>query len=181
MIENGVVGAWDAHFVEFKDREIIQRLKWDENYPHYVGVPGMNAIAKYLSHDLRITLGTRVQSIHKDNGKWYLEDDQGNARGKYDWVILAIPAQQASELIPTSIPFYSKISTVKMRGCFSLMLGFEQALPLKFDAALVHGEDISWISVNSSKPARNEPFCLLVHSTNQWADEHIDDNWDQVM
>ena len=68
-----------------------------------------------------------------------------------------------------------------MKGCFSLMLGFDHVLPLEFDAALVRDENISWISINSSKPGRNEEYCLLVHSTNNWADEHIDDDRDHVM
>ncbi len=53
------------------------------------------------------------------------------------------------------------------------MLGYEQPLELDFDAALVKGFDISWISVNSSKPSRDNNYTLLVHSTNKWAQENI--------
>jgi predicted NAD/FAD-dependent oxidoreductase len=61
------------------------------------------------------------------------------------------------------------------------MLGFERPLPLAFDAARVYGEDISWIAVNSSKPHRPGDFSLLVHSTNEWATLHIDDDKDKVI
>jgi renalase len=61
------------------------------------------------------------------------------------------------------------------------MFGFQNSLAIDFDAALVRGEDISWISVNSSKPPRDQAFCLLVHSTNKWSDEHIVDDRNQVM
>ena len=54
------------------------------------------------------------------------------------------------------------------------MLGFPAPLSLDFDAALVKNTDISWISVNNSKPGRPEGFSLLVHSTNNWADEHLE-------
>ena len=68
-----------------------------------------------------------------------------------------------------------------MQGCFSLMLGFANKLQLDFDAALVRGADISWISVNNSKPDRNDKSCLLIHSTNKWADAHIDDDRTEVL
>jgi predicted NAD/FAD-dependent oxidoreductase len=140
----------------------------------------MNSIAKYLSQELTVKLSLRVHSMRRKHNKWYLEDDQGNPVGEYDWVISTIPAEQASELLPSALPFYPKIGAVKMKGCFSLMLGFENALPLEFDAAQVHGEDIGWVSVNSSKPSRNDAFCLLIHSTNEWADKHMYDDRDQV-
>ncbi|MFT7460835.1 MAG: renalase [Planctomycetota bacterium] len=181
MIQEGVIARWDARFVEIVDREVISKRKWGEELPYYVGLPGMNAIAKHLGQGLDIQLGTRVQSMKKQQGKWNLADGQGNALGDYDWVISTIPAEQAVELLPSSLPCHSTIRATTMKGCFSLMLGFEHVLPLEFDAALVRGEDISWISVNSSKPGRNDAYCLLVHSTNKWADEHIEDDRDKVM
>lgn len=180
LIEDEIIKHWDARYVEFEDKKIVDRQQWDQENQHYVGVPGMNHIAKYLSQRLTVNLGLRVHSMRRDHEKWCLEDDFGKSIGKFDWVISTIPAQQASDLLPSSLPFYSKISEVKMKGCFALMLGFENALPLEFDAASINGEDVGWISVNSSKPSRNDAYCLLVHSTNKWADEHIDDNRDHV-
>lgn len=181
MIEKGYIERWDARFVEYENRQIIQRRKWDEQNPHYVGVPGMNAIGKHLSQGLSIQLDVCVKSIKKNNVKWHLKDDLDNVIGEYDWVISTVPSKQASDLLPNYLSFSPIVSNTKMKGCFSLMLGFEKDLPLDFDAALVRGQDISWISVNSSKPGRSNAFCLLVHSTNNWADEHINDKRDQVM
>ena len=67
-----------------------------------------------------------------------------------------------------------------MLGCFALMLGFAEPLELPWDAAVVRNADISWMAVNSSKPQRGEPFTMVVHSTNRWANEHIDDAEDAV-
>ncbi|MBT3504474.1 MAG: NAD(P)-binding protein [Piscirickettsiaceae bacterium] len=181
MLTQGIIAPWDGCFAEFENKKIILKRQWVEDKPHYVGVPGMNAIAKYLSRDLNVRLDVKVQSITKKNDKWQLDDDQGKTLGEYDWVIPTTPAQQASELLPSSLSCYPKLDEIKMKACFSLMLGFEHDLSLAFDAALVRGNDISWISVNSTKPGRGKPFCLLVHSTNQWADDHLYDGSDQVM
>ena len=67
-----------------------------------------------------------------------------------------------------------------MLGCFALMLGFEEPVDLQWQAAIVRNADISWISVNSSKPDRATPFTLVVHSTNAWADAHMEDDIDYV-
>ena len=181
MIEDGIIRPWTARFVEIENRKIVRRRHWGEDFPHYVGVPGMSAVGKYLSQDLNVRLETHVQSICKNGQKWSLKDNRGNVLGDFDWVISTVPAEQASNIIPSSISFYSKVKSVKMEGCFSLMLGFAHDLPVEFDNALVVGEDISWISVNSSKPERDAGFSLLVHSTNSWADKYRDTNRDQVM
>ena len=60
------------------------------------------------------------------------------------------------------------------------MLGFAEPINLQWQAAFVRNADISWISVNSSKPGRTNPFTLVVHSTNAWADAHMEDDIDYV-
>jgi len=61
------------------------------------------------------------------------------------------------------------------------MLGFDEPVVLDFDMALVKKQDISWISVNSSKPGRETKQSILVHSTNAWANQHLENNQDDVM
>ncbi|MEZ5507973.1 MAG: hypothetical protein R3F38_19215 [Gammaproteobacteria bacterium] len=61
------------------------------------------------------------------------------------------------------------------------MLGFEQDLDLAFDAAHVVNADVSWIAVNSHKPGRSDRFTLVVHSSEQYAATHIDDDREVVM
>ena len=62
-----------------------------------------------------------------------------------------------------------------------LMLGFEHPLDLPFEAALVKNANISWMSVNNTKPGRPKSYSLLVHSTNQWANQHINEDKQAVL
>jgi renalase len=181
MIQQGVIKPWDAHVAQFENKKMINKGQWGKSEPHYVGTPGMNAVAKHIAQDLNVQLGTCVQSISKSNDKWTLYDDQDHPLGEYDWLISAIPPEQAAKLLPTTLPFHTQLSQVKMQGCYTLMLGFEEPLSLKFDAAFIQDEDISWVAVNNSKPNREKGFSLLIHSSNHWADEHMDDNRDDVM
>jgi predicted NAD/FAD-dependent oxidoreductase len=67
-----------------------------------------------------------------------------------------------------------------MQACCTLLIGFEGTVELSWQAALVEDADISWISVNSSKPGRPATSSLVVHSTNHWADANIDDERDAL-
>ena len=176
MIATGVLKPWNARFVEIENADIVQSRNWADSYPHFVGDPGMNAVGKFLSEDLNVQVKSRVHSIEKSGNQWSLVGENYRNLGNFDWILLAIPAVQAAEILPSSLPLQEEVSSIKMEGCFSVMLGFTEPLPIEFDAALVRGNDISWISVNNSKPGREGPFSMLVHSTNSWADanSHMD-------
>jgi len=45
---------------------------------------------------------------------------------------------------------------------------------------VVQNADVSWVSVNSSKPGRKAPYTLVVHATNAWTNAHIDEDMDYV-
>ena len=176
----GVIDNWKARFIEVKNNTIINRQQWnDDDLPHYVGVPSMSSIGKFLAKNLNIKLNTEV-SIQKSAMGWEVVGFDGEVFGDYDWVISSIPAEQSSKLLPDYFSYYDALKQKKMLGCYSLMLGFDEALDLDWDAAQLSGTDISWISVNSSKPERPNDYSVLVHSTNDWAEEHLDDDADAV-
>lgn len=179
LIKSGVVDNWKARWIEVKDNKIISRQQWSDDLPRYVGVPSMSIIGKYLSKNLNIKLNTEV-SIQKSPKGWNVIDCDGEVFDHYDWVISSIPAEQTLKLLPDCFSHNDALKQKKMLGCYSLMLGFDEALDLDWDAAQLTGTDISWIAVNSSKPGRSGDYSLLVHSTNDWAEEHLDDDVDTV-
>jgi predicted NAD/FAD-dependent oxidoreductase len=173
LLQQGVIARWDARFVEFERHHVAHRRKWEANYPHYVGTPRMNSVAKYLAQDLSVCLNTRITQLIYQNHGWQIIDEKGEHLGTYDWVITATPAEQSAVLLPSLFSHSAALLSKEMMACFSLMLGFKHALNLDWDAALVKDADISWISVNSSKPGRKNVFTLLVNSSNAWAEQHL--------
>ena len=179
LIKSGVIDNWQAKLIEVRDNVIINRQQWNNDLPHYVGVPSMSLIGKYLSKNLNIKLNAEV-SIQKSTKGWKVVDCDGEVFGHYDWVISSIPVEQSLQLLPDYFSHHNALKQKKMLGCYSLMLGFDEPLDLDWDAAQLTGTDISWIAVNSSKPGRPDDYSLLVHSTNEWAEEHLDDDVDAV-
>jgi renalase len=182
--EAGVVARWDARFVEVEGTHVKKSRAWEEAFPHYVGMPDMASVGQYLAAQLLqknvpICLNTQVTSIQKGETKWRLMDASDNVLGHYDWVVTAIPAAQAANLMPNGYAYTSTLYGINMLPCYALMLGFEQALNLTWDAAHVTHSTLSWISVNSSRPGRNKHSSLVAMSRNQWAADNFyqSKNW----
>lgn len=181
LIDANVVARWDAQFVELDRNKITRQNQWSAKYPHYIGIPRMNQVGKFLAQGINIKLQTHVQSLTKTkDSKWNLVDNKNRSLGLFDWVISTAPAKQTQELFPTYFVDYLQIQHIKMLGCYSLMLGFNKPLSLSWEAAVVNNADISWIAINSSKPGRPKSTSMLVQTTNIWADEHIDEDTEKV-
>ncbi len=180
MIDRGVIAPWHARFVEFEEHHITWRRQWDDQVPNYVCVPGMGALAEALAQEVSVQLNTQVHRIEKER-TWALYDQDGGLITEADWVVSTLPAANALRLLPACFAHRAAMDRIEMQACFSLMLGFKNPLDLDFDAALVRGADISWISVNSSKPGRDSGYSLLVHATNRWADCHMNDQASEIM
>jgi predicted NAD/FAD-dependent oxidoreductase len=174
LIRSRLIDRWNARYVKFDGEKIIERKDWRNDEPRYVGVPGMNAVAKHLADGLTIHLKTKIASLQRNlDEKWQLLDESGSVHGDFDWVISTAPSPQAAELLPTTFQYHDYMRGIEMRPCFSLMLGFSEPLPIEFDAAHVTNADVSWMAVNSSKPGRPHPFALLVHSSEPYAEAHL--------
>ena len=181
-IERGVVKRWDAYFKEFEGNKVISERQWDANFAHYVGAPNMNAFCKSLTKNFNIIKNTRIHKVIKSTSGLKLIDEEERELGIFDWVISTVPSKQAIDILPKNLNFIEEISSIKMSPCFTLMLGFEKSLNLGFDAAMIHNELISWMSVNSSKPDRRKnDFSLVIQSTNRWAEKNLSLNKDFVI
>jgi renalase len=134
--------------------------------------------------------------------------------GSFDAVLLAIPSVQAQALLhdsaqvapakllsknehPAQISrrlladFAQKISTVTVAPCWTLMLAFPNALPLKpnepvrplgpqWNAARSTHHRISWLARESSKPARAGIERWTVQASAEWSREHLEDTPERV-
>ncbi len=180
LLEQLIITQWNARFVEMDRDKILAKKQWDKNYSHYVGFPKMNSIGKFLANNLSIQSTTRVTKIVANQHQWTLLDENSKSLGQYDWVITAIPAEQATEILPNDFCHLQKISRISMQGCFSLMLGFNKSIPISWQAASVKNADINWIAINNSKPGRSHDYSMLAHTNNQWADTHMEDNSNDI-
>ena len=173
LIAKKIIKPWLCKYIKIIGKNIIKKETWNIRKKYYVGVPNMDSIVKYLAKDCNISLETKINSVKKIKDKWHLFDENKTFLGQYDWVVYAIPIEQTCSMISRNISFYFSISSIKMIGCYSLMLGMNQSLKLDYDVALIENEDISWLAVNNSKPERKSGYSLLINSSYNYAKKNI--------
>lgn len=169
----GVIRAWEGNFVEINNNEVSKIRKWDNQYKHYVSVPKMSSFCRYLAEGIDVRLNTRITKLVKLKRKWEVFNDQSSL-GIFDWVIIAIPPEQSIQLLTDNYDHLEQIRKYEMQPCFSLMIGSKNSLNSKWDAAIIKNSILSWISINNSKPLRNNNHSLVALSTNNWAQKNIE-------
>jgi len=187
LIQQGIVAEWIGNVISIDaaDPQKPPRIRpWPE--PHYVAVPSMNSLAKHLSENLDIVLNCQVAKLPEDpHESWQLSDINGNSLGQFDWVISTAPPAQTVSLFASQLPATSPLAQTAMQGCYTLMLAFDdETQPTAIDsliAARIRNSPIEWIAINSSKPSRDRSTTTLVaHSSNAWAQDHIDDDQAEI-
>lgn len=173
MLEAGVIADWQAKFVEIDGDEITSHREWTAEFPHYVGTPSMAAIGEWLSNGLNIHYDAKVTQLIQKDKQWIVETEDGHRSQLFDWLITTPPVEQASALLPDHIVYKTSLAAIKMLPCYALMVTLKESPNLAFDAALIKDQNLSWISVNHTKPGR-QGFGLVSHAANAWAAENID-------
>ena len=172
-LESGLVKPWDVEMATVGEARLSDK-------PKYIAVPGMNALCKSLASGVSVRSQVHVETLHKQDGMWWLEDKSGQREGPFDWVISTAPSVQTQALFPADFEGQKQLEQVEMMGCFSLMLGFEQAVDLPWAVIKSGSPPIGWMALNSAKPGRPEPSALLIQSDNAWAEQHLEDDSEAV-
>jgi renalase len=183
FVTEGLVQTWQPRVLTLEQDKKPRERDWFE--PHYVAVPRMNSLCKFLALDLDIHLERSITGVSKNaDDLWQLHSADMVIPEAFDWVISTAPISQSitlfGEHLGSSVPGRNiDIEKVHMSPCFSLMLGFGGAIDLPFQAAKVKNSAIDWIMVNSSKPGRSDKPTLVIQSNNAWAQSHFekDSQW----
>lgn len=171
--EAGVIVDWQARFVELDQERVISQRNWTSEFPHYVGYPSMSEIGKWLSTGLNIYYDFQVSKLEQqETGGWSVVSAEGKCLSVYDWVIFTAPVHQSIQLLPSEANFKTALAQIKMLPCYALMVKLVEPPEFDFDAALVKNTNISWISVNHTKPGRTG-YSLVIHASNAWAAANI--------
>jgi len=140
----------------------------------FVGVPGMNGPIRAMAQDCKVTWGTRVEAIRRVTGGWTIGTGAGAITATT--VLVAIPAEQASELLGTAAPDLAAVAAgVVSEPCWAVMASFADRLDLPDSVrAATDTERVAWGARNSSKPQRTGNECWVIHASAKRSRELID-------
>jgi len=176
-IEQGWGAEWTGRIVQLDAGEITDTPQ----QKRFVGVPTMSAIATGLARELTVLCKTTINRITHASPGWMLQDDAGVIHGPFDSLILAIPALQAASLLANH-PLGEDCKKFSMEPCWTVMVAFEDRLPVSYDGAFVEHSPLGWIARNSSKPGRNNELDhWVLQATPKWSEQNLEANPDQVI
>ncbi len=136
----------------------------------------MNALGKHLAADLDVQFQTQITSLQRAEQHWTLAADQAAELGRFDAVIVAVPAGQAANILAAVPQLAQQAGAAQMSGCWALMLALPNSLELEFDGAFVNHSPLAWIARNNSKPSRPDgPETWVLHASAEWTQEHLED------
>ena len=173
LMENKIVKPLEVNYVEISNKKVIKRLKTD-NKKYHTAESKMNSIVKYLlNNNFIIKLSCKIEKTIKEQGKWFIIDNERVSYGPYDWLLITIPPYQGIEILSDNFKFLNIMKENKMRSCYSLMLGFDKIKEFDFDTALFLDEDVQWLSLRKKILGNKEYFNLLINSSYNFAEQNI--------
>lgn len=138
----------------------------------WVGTPGMNAPVKAMAARHAVSWQTRIEALEARNGAWQLRG-AGDA-GRFDAVVVALPAEQAAELVRSVHPgFADRAAAVPSAPCWTVMLAFAEPIPTERHIVREAGA-IGWATRDGSKPGRGDAETWVVQATPAWSAAHLE-------
>lgn len=163
-----------------------EKQQWAAPWPaagadSWVGVPSMNAPVKALASAHDVSWSTRIEALVGHDDGWQLQGDKGVLDALFDAVIIAIPAEQAAELLaPWDSALAGLAAATVSAPCWTLMLAFEQSLQVT-EPIFRDDPVIGWAARNSDKPGRAGPESWVIQASPQWSVDHLENSQEQVI
>ncbi len=157
---DGVVAAWPA-----------------AGHQAWVGTPGMNAPIRAMADRLDVHWATRALDLSRQDHLWAAQTGEETFTAKT--VLVAVPAEQASELLEAAAPKLAAIAAaVRSEPCWAVMAGFADPLNLASDTLsapdAAPNTPIAWAARNSAKPGRTGAENWVIHASPARSREIID-------
>jgi renalase len=163
--ELGIISPWTARRASVR-YGVISPV--EDDIARYVGVPGMNAIARHLAKELDVRQRIVVEGLELEGLKWGIKANEPVTE-KFEVVIVSAPPSQSSTIIDQHSPLTGLIKSVDMQPCWTAMVVFDYDLELSFDAAHISGSPLIWAANNGTKPGRSGAEGWVLQASPGWS------------
>lgn len=177
-VDAGVAAPWPGKTVAFDRGRVIDSLVGTERF---VGVGGMNAVARHLAEGIDLTTETKIVRLMRRAGLWHLQDEKGKLlqmRG-FDAVVVTAPSPQTAQLLQDCTPLADTAARVTWETCWTAMLALSRPSGIEYSAAFVNDDPIlGWMSRDDRKPGRPKVAGVVerwvLHARPRWSRKYID-------
>jgi predicted NAD/FAD-dependent oxidoreductase len=153
--------------------------------PRWTYRSGLNSLARRMAEGLDIRLHTYINHITQTAGGWQLFDEEGEAAGTYERLLITIPAIQAIDLIQASQlssnlrdDICAQLGQARYNPLLSVMLGYQPRPQDRPYYALVNTDKahpISWLAWEHEKSPERVPAhsgLLIAQMAPLYSQEH---------
>lgn len=171
---DGVVQPWAGRFARWEQQGIVA----DNQVQRYLGVPRMNACVRHLAAGFNVHWAARVEHLQRRRDGWWLQVSQGDDHGPYDWVVVAIPPEQAAPLVAEFSPDLGQYASSHVSDpCWAIMLWCADEVATDWDALSIPdsasaSQPLSWLAWEQRKPQRGGSPRLIAHAQASWSGQH---------
>jgi renalase len=171
-INAGVVERWEAPIGAWDG----EQLSATEPQQRFLGVPFMKSPLRAMAQNIQIQLNTQVLSIEQHSLGWKISTESQHWYAKH--VIVAVPSDQAKNILPPAHPAYKQAANLAMQPCWALMLATDTPINFPYAGIFINKGALGWVAQDSSKPWRNShPIPMqtfVVQATPEWSASHLE-------
>ncbi len=141
----------------------------------YVGTPRMNEMLHHDHQHIRIFHQQRISNMIHQAERWtLLNDEQIPVGSTYSFVLLALPAPQAGQLLQAhSARLFHTTGSVSMTPSWAAICPVSSGNNMEWDAVFVNEGPLRWICHDRCKPGREGADVWLLQATAQWTQDHL--------
>lgn len=143
----------------------------------WVGTPGMSAPVRAMATAREVRWGTRIDTLASDGAGWQLCGD-GVPDGRFDAVVVAVPAEQAQPLLaPWDREMAAIAASTPSLPCWTVLAAFADPLAMESDVVRDPADPegvLGWAARNSGKPGRTGPEAWVVQAGPEWSAQHLE-------
>lgn len=178
--EEGHTALWEPRIGSLMDGEFLESRG---SVQRFVGVPGMNQVAKRLLEEGSSSSGSTSfeTTITTVRPGWFLRDTDDVEYGPYEKLIVTTPPAQARALVPQESSAQVPLIGAEADPCWALMVALDEPIDTPFDAAFIRDGSIRWIARNNSKPGRPDAESWVFHADPVWSDRNIESTPQEVV
>ena len=173
LVAENVVTEWHLEQATGSDMDFDQ--------PQYIGVDGMNAVAKALARNLTVLPNQTVVSFRAEAAGWLVETESG---GQYraNSLLITVPAPQALVLVQKggfALADADRValSAITYRPCIAVMVALNQPSHLPAPG-VVHYDtgDVAWVADNAQKGISPDQPSVTIHASADFSQAHFDND-----
>lgn len=139
----------------------------------WTGKPGMSGLVKPLAAGLDVRTGQQVTALVPREGGWSLRFKDRES-DRFDAVLLAIPVDQAIDLLGEYGAGFPGLKDVVLEPCWTALFAFAKTLAIKADVIQRQG-DLAWAVREGARPGRGgRPERWVVQATADWSRDNLE-------